>query len=149
MPLANCYPRARVPSASKRLAKSSRTTDVKFPFFLSRIFFYSMVHVRAHVWADLDKLLVHTFVPTFGRICNPPGLSISIFNALFRIKNPDFHCVGIAKLRLRECSANSFKHCRARAVYLNPDEHYFSLSKSTQTPICKIDTQPKNRVKNI
>ena len=39
----------------------------------------------------------------FGRICNPTGLSVSIFNALFRIKNPDIHCVGIT----------------------NPDEHYF------------------------
>ena len=52
----------------------------------------------------------------FGRICNPTGLSISIFNALFRIKIgfdfrfarrfsipfgrrplvPDIHCVVIA-----------------------------------------------------
>ncbi len=45
----------------------------------------------------------------FGRICNPPELSISIFNALFRIKNgfdfgrrplvPDIYWVHISKLK--------------------------------------------------
>ena len=95
-----------------------------------------------------DGILPVSLQRTFGRICNicnSPGLSISIFNTLSRIKVgfdfrfarrfsipfgrrplvPDIHCVGIAKLRLRECSANSFEYCRARAVYLNPDEHYF------------------------
>ncbi len=43
-----------------------------------------------------------------------------------RIENAYTQYGRIAKLRLSECSANSFEHCRALAVYLNPPERPFA-----------------------
>ena len=44
------------------------------------------------------------------------------FNPKKRIENASTQSGRIAKLRLSKCSANSFEHCRTRAVYLNSPE---------------------------
>ena len=49
-------------------------------------------------------------------------MSIRILNPKKRIENAYTQSGRIAKLRLSECSANSFEHCRTRAVYLNSPE---------------------------
>ena len=58
----------------------------------------------------------------FVGICNPDAVNIRIFNPKKRIENAYTQSGRIAKLRLSDCSANSFEHCRTRAVYLNPPE---------------------------
>ena len=58
----------------------------------------------------------------FVGICNPDAVSIRILNPKKRIENAYTQSGRIAKLRLSECSANSFEHCRTRAVYLNSPE---------------------------
>ena len=58
----------------------------------------------------------------FVGICNSDAVNIRILNPKKRIENAYTQSGRIAKLRLSECSANSFEHCRTRAVYLNSPE---------------------------
>ena len=52
----------------------------------------------------------------------PRRSEYQVFNPKKRIENTYTQSGRIAKLRLSKCSANSFEHCRTRAVYLNSPE---------------------------
>ena len=50
-----------------------------------------IIRIKEHTAGHLgsEKTKSDDNIWAFGWICNPPGLSISIFNALYRIKNPN------------------------------------------------------------
>ncbi len=72
-----------------------------------------IIRIKEHTAGHLgsEKTKSDDNIWAFGWICNPPGLSISIFNALYRIKIgfdfgrrplvPNTHCVGIIPTNIR------------------------------------------------